>query len=177
VLPFPDGTHILSDQEDSIGPEELSVKPLISEAVVFLLMVSSPLIASLSGIVMTTPTVAIASTTNIQTAEAATTTTNFLTNQNATYGIKIEYPSEWLYKESNASSGAVQSVVTFLTPNSLTASGKSLAGFTIAVQSLPFHNLPLNTYTILNLNNLRGVQPGFHLLMSNDATLAGGSCS
>jgi hypothetical protein len=102
-----------------------------------------------------------------------------LTYQNSTYGIKIQYPSDWLYKESNASNSSVQTVVTFVSPNLVTAApigiDKSLAALTVAVQSIPFHNLPLNTYTNLNVNTLRQSEPGFQLLMSNDTTLAGGN--
>jgi hypothetical protein len=99
-----------------------------------------------------------------------------LTYQNSTYGIKIQYPSDWLYKESNTSNSSVQTVVTFVSPNLVTApTSKSFVALTVAVQSLPFHNLPLNTYTNLNVNTLRQSEPGFQLIMSNDTTLAGGN--
>ena len=57
-------------------------------------------------------------------AQRASTTTNsttstqqpknaFLTYTNSTYGIKIQFPSNWLYKESNASNNSVQTIVSF----------------------------------------------------------------
>ena len=158
---------------------ELTVKPLFSAAVVVLLLliVSIPFIASASKV--TTTTVAASSITSRPSNAQTTTTTNFLTYQNSTYGIKIQYPSDWLYKEGIASNSSVQTIVTFTSPNLVTAApigiGKSLVAFTIAVQSLPFHNLSLNTYTNLNVNTLRQSEPGFQLLMSNDTTLAGGN--
>ena len=160
---------------------ELTVKPLFSAAVVVLLLlvVSIPFIASASKV--TTITVAASSITSRPSNAQPTTitTTNFLTYQNSTYGIKIQYPSDWLYKEGIASNSSVQTIVTFTSPNLVTAApigiGKSLVAFTVAVQSLPFHNLSLNTYTNLNVNTLRQSEPGFQLLMSNDTTLAGGN--
>ena len=161
----------------------MTVKPLFSAAVVIflLLVVSIPFIASASKVTTTTTTVAASSITSRPSNAQTTTitTTNFLTYQNSTYGIKIQYTSDWLYKESNTSNSSVQTVVTFVSPNLVTAApigiDKSLAALTIAVQSLPFHNLPLNTYTNLNVNTLRQSEPGFQLLMSNDTTLAGGN--
>ena len=159
----------------------MTVKSLFSEAVVILLLlvVSIPFIASASKV--TTTVAASSITSNPSNAQTTTiTTTNFLTYQNSTYGIKIQYPSDWLYKESNASNSSVQTVVTFVSPNLVTAAppigiDKSLAVLTVAIQSIPFHNLPLNTYTNLNVNTLRQSEPGFQLIMSNDTTLAGGN--
>jgi hypothetical protein len=133
--------------------------------------------------VMLTPSAQFESTFSVRAQQGAGTVavtpiTNFLTYQNSTYGIKMQYPSDWLYREGNTSNGSVQTIVTFVSPNILTAptaSVKALVGLTIAIQSLPFHNLPLNTYTILNLNNLKQTQPGFQLLTSNDTTLAEGN--
>ena len=155
----------------------MTVKPLFSAAVVIflLLIISIPFIASASKV--TTTVAASSITSNPSNAQTTTiTTTNFLTYQNSTYGIKIQYPSDWLYKESNTSNSSVQTVVTFVSPNLVTApTSKSFVALTVAVQSLPFHNLPLNTYTNLNVNTLRQSEPGFQLIMSNDTTLAGGN--
>jgi hypothetical protein len=49
---------------------------------------------------------------------------------------------------------------------------KSPVFLTVAVHSLPFHNLPLNTYTSLNLENLKQLEPGFSLIETIPATLA-----
>ena len=42
-----------------------------------------------------------------------TTASNFLEYYNSTYGIKIHFPSDWVYKESNASNNSVQTIVSF----------------------------------------------------------------
>jgi hypothetical protein len=147
------------------------------------ILVSALILLILS--VMLTPSAQFEATFSVRAQQgagtvAATPTTNFLTYQNSTYGIKIQYPPDWLYKEGNRSNSSVQTIVTFVSPNMVTAptvSVKSLVGLTIAVQRLPFYNIPLNTYTILNLNNLRKSQPGFHLLTSNYTTLAGGNAA
>jgi hypothetical protein len=161
----------------------LYIKPLLSAPIVFiLLIVSVSLTISIFNAVphhqqamaqkTTTPT----ATSNIKPLNVLTTTGKFLTYQNSTYGIKIQYPSDWLYKESKASKNSVQTIVTFASPNIATSGispDKSVIALTIAVQGLPFHNLSLNTYTSLNVDNLRQAEPGFHLLASNDTTLAG----
>jgi hypothetical protein len=50
-----------------------------------------------------------------QSGANATNATNssLLTYENSTYGIKIQFPSDWLYKESNASNNSVQTIVSF----------------------------------------------------------------
>lgn len=99
---------------------------------------------------------------------------NFLTYTNSTYGIKIQYSSDWLFKESNTSNNSVQTIVSFA-PSQLVrnTSSNALAVLTIAIQSLPFHNLSLDTYTNLNVNNLRQSNPGFKIIDSNNTILAG----
>ncbi len=99
---------------------------------------------------------------------------NFLTYTNSTYGIKIQYSSDWLFKESNASNNSVQTIVSFA-PSQLVrnTSSNALAVLTIAIQSLPFHNLSLDTYTNLNVNNLRQSNSGFKIIDSNNTILAG----
>jgi eukaryotic-like serine/threonine-protein kinase len=162
----------------------LVIKPLLSAPIVFiLLIVSVSLTISIFNALPHHHQQAMAQKTTTTAASITkplnvkTTTSKFLTYQNSTYGIKIQYPSDWLYKESNAGTRSVQTIVTFASPDSVIApinSTNSLVALTVAVQSLPFHNLSLNAYTNLNVDNLRQAEPGFHLLASNDTTLAGG---
>ena len=104
-----------------------------------------------------------------------TTMPNFLEYHNSTYGINVQYPSDWLYKGSKISNDSVQGIVTFASPNVLTSSSsnKSLVVLTIGIEKLPFYNIPLNLYTNLTINNLRESEPGFRLLASNEISLAG----
>ena len=100
---------------------------------------------------------------------------NFLEYHNSTYGINVQYPSDWLYKGSKISNDSVQGIVTFASPNVLTSSSsnKSVVVLTIGIEKLPFYNIPLNLYTNLTINNLRESEPGFRLLASNEISLAG----
>jgi hypothetical protein len=104
-----------------------------------------------------------------------TTMPNFLEYHNSTYGINVQYPSDWLYKGSKISNDSVQGIVTFASPNVLTSSSsnKSVVVLTIGIENLPFYNIPLNLYTNLTINNLRESEPGFRLLASNEISLAG----
>ena len=98
----------------------------------------------------------------------------FLTYTNSTYEIKIQFPSNWVYKGSEASNDSVQGVVTFASPKSLIdGSNKSLIVLTVGIEKLPFYNMPLDLYTSLTINHLRKSDPGFRLLGSDEITFAG----
>ena len=98
----------------------------------------------------------------------------FLTYINSTYGIKIQFPSNWIYKGSETSNDSVQGIVTFTSPEVLTSSSnKSLVVLTAGIEKLPYHNIPLDVYTNLTINNLRKSDAGFRLLASNEISLAG----
>jgi len=106
--------------------------------------------------------------------KTATTMPSFLTYHNSTYGINIQYPSDWLYKGSEISNDSVQSIVTFASPLLFTSnSNKSVPVVTVGIEKLPFYNVPLDLYTNLTINYLRKSEPGFSLLGSNDASFAG----
>ncbi|HJT48165.1 MAG TPA: PsbP-related protein [Nitrososphaeraceae archaeon] len=98
----------------------------------------------------------------------------FLTYINSTYGIKIQFPSNWIYKGSETSNDSVQGIATFTSPDVLTSSSnKSLVVLTVGIEKLPYHNIPLDVYTNLTINNLRKSDAGFRLFASNEISLAG----
>jgi hypothetical protein len=142
-------------------------------------IVSLLLIVSISITIGISSNIPVVSTTfHYQEAMAqntATTTPNFLTYHNSTYGINVQYPFDWLYKGSKISNDSVQGIVTFASPNVLSSSSsnKSVVVLTIGIEKLPFYNIPLNLYTNLTINNLRESEPGFRLLASNEISLAG----
>jgi hypothetical protein len=154
---------------------------LFGTVIIMLLVVSLPLITSVSYNTLL-PLL------NYQQAMAQkTVTTNnstistqqpnedaFLTYTNSTYGIRIQFPSDWLYKGSEASNDSVQAIVTFASPNLLTSSSnKSLLVLSIGMEKLPFYNMPLDLYTNLTIDHLRESEPGFRLLGSEEITFAG----
>jgi hypothetical protein len=154
---------------------------LFGTVIIMLLVVSLPLITSISY--NTLPPLL-----NYQQAMAQNTaTTNnstistqqpnedaFLTYTNSTYGIRIQFPSDWLYKGSEASNDSVQAIVTFASPKLLTgSSNKSLLVLSIGMEKLPFYNMPLDLYTNLTIDHLRESEPGFRLLGSEEITFAG----
>jgi PsbP-like protein len=154
---------------------------LFGTVIIMLLVVSLPLITSISY--NTLPPLL-----NYQQAMAQkTATTNnstistqqpnedaFLTYTNSTYGIRIQFPSDWLYKGSEASNDSVQAIVTFASPKLLTSSSnKSLLVLSIGMEKLPFYNMPLDLYTNLTIDHLRESEPGFRLLGSEEITFAG----
>ena len=105
--------------------------------------------------------------------KTATTMPSFLTYHNSTYGINIQYPSDWLYKGNEISNDSVQSIVTFASPLLFTSnSNKSIPLVTVGIEKLPFYNVPLDLYTNLTINQLRKSDPGFSLLGSNDVSFA-----
>ena len=112
------------------------------------------------------------------------TTTNMPVYENLTYGIKIQYPSDWIYRENNRTN-----IVTFLPLSSLSNSTllnniqnnisnpstnqtNFLPLVTIGFDFLPFHNIPLNVYNNMTLNNLKQ-SPGINFVTSSPVVLAG----
>jgi hypothetical protein len=121
-----------------------------------------------------TATPATTNNSTISTSQQQPKKSTFLTYTNSTYEIKIQFPSDWLYKTSETSTGSVQPIVTFTSPKVLTgSSNKSLVVLTVGIEKLPFYNIPLDLYTNLTINNLKKSEPGFRLLASNEISLAG----
>jgi hypothetical protein len=80
-----------------------------------LLIVSIPIAVSISNILSQQQGMAqrASTTTNSTTTSTQQPKNAFLTYTNSTYGIKIHFPSDWVYKESNASNNSVQTIVSF----------------------------------------------------------------
>ena len=95
------------------------------------------------------------------------TTTNMPVYENLTYGITIQYSSDWIYRENNRTN-----IVTFLplsslsnsillnnTQNNITNTSTNqttlLPLVTIGFDFLPFHNIPLNVYNNMTIINLK----------------------
>jgi hypothetical protein len=98
----------------------------------------------------------------------ATTTTNndFLTYQDVTLGIKIDYPSGWIH-ELHAGG-----LVTFLA--SLEGDSNTYpAGLGITVQHLKSKNMPLSEITSVQIKNLTQNHPDFRLVESTEFKIAG----
>lgn len=96
-----------------------------------------------------------------------TTTTNTQTKDyriysNSTLGIKLEVPSDWLYKEIN------NTAVTFVTaPNNT-----NRAVVVVEKENVP-NGMSLGAFTLGNVNDLQQNTPSFHLITSNSSTLSG----
>jgi len=111
-------------------------------------------------------------------------TSNFLTYENSTYGIKIQYPSEWLYKEGeitgtnsndnnntaidNSSSSPVQTIVSFAPIKNPTASYLKIGVIDLNTRSL---NVDLLANSLMA--NKAQVFPGMNISKLNSTTLAG----
>lgn len=54
-------------------------------------------------------------------AQVKPTTTNFITNQNSTYGIKIQSPSDWQKQENGTKQDTQTDIVTFYAPSNSNA--------------------------------------------------------
>ena len=155
----------------------MSINPMLSGIVIMLLLVISvPLSISIlsSG---------LSSLLHYQQAVAQkipTAMPNFLAYHNSTYGINVQYPSNWLYKGSentyntnsnNGSSGQVQTIVTFVPQD------KSIhALVTIGTVNLPpiFQSIRIgnmSSFASLVINNIKQSTPGFRLIESNTSSV------
>jgi PsbP-like protein/PsbP len=97
-----------------------------------------------------------------------TTTNGLLTYENTTYGIRIQYPADWIYREHNSTN-----IVLFAPPGLISNSSDSLVFVTVGIEKLPFHNIPLNAYSNLTINSLNQTQPDFQVIESVGIVLAG----
>jgi hypothetical protein len=103
-----------------------------------------------------------------------TTTISYLTYENPTYAIRIQYPSDWEKIEFNQIGNSVNLVVIFrsLPENSLDI---KLENLVIEVGNLPFKNIPLGEVIKANINNLKKSLTDFELNESTTITIAGGN--
>jgi serine/threonine-protein kinase len=102
------------------------------------------------------------------------TATNFLTYENSTYGIKIQYPPDWIYKEgenastsnnNTSSSTPIQSIVNFIpTPST---------SINIGVQDFKLRGMTADLLANLLIANKDQILPGADIIQSNSTTLAG----
>jgi hypothetical protein len=103
---------------------------------------------------------------------------NSLTYLNSTYGVSVQYPSDWLYKGSayasttnNNGGGQVQPIVTFIPQN------KNIhALVTVGTVGLPpiFKSININSmsfFASLVIDNIKQSIPGFQLVESKTTTV------
>lgn len=111
------------------------------------------------------------------------TTTNMPVYENLTYGITIQYPSDWVYRENNRTSivtflplSSLNSILLNNTQNNLTNTSTNqttmLPLVTMGFDFLPFHNIPLNVYNNMTITNLKQ-SPDIHFVTSSPVVLAG----
>jgi eukaryotic-like serine/threonine-protein kinase len=91
---------------------------------------------------------------------------NFLTYQDSTLGIKIDYPAGW------AQELHVDGLVTFLTMLE-TDTNTYPAGLAVKIQNLASKNTSLNEITRVQIKNLTQNHPDFKLIESTKSMLAG----
>jgi hypothetical protein len=92
----------------------------------------------------------------------------FLTYQDSTLGIKIDYPAGWTH-ELHAGS-----IVTFLA--SLESDSNTYpAGLGIKIQHLKSKNISLNNITKIQIKNLTQNHPDFKLIESTESKIGGNS--
>jgi PsbP-like protein len=107
-----------------------------------------------------------------ETALAQTTKEDdFLTYENYTYAIRIQYPSDWERLEFNQRD-SLNIVVIFRSPPE-NSSDTKLENFLIQVGNLPFQNIPLDEVVDANINNLKQSLIDFELIELNATTLSG----
>jgi hypothetical protein len=178
----------------------MTTKPSLYGAIFLLLIIVSLLLTiSISSNTLshqqamahktTTTTTPPSSIINPSKVEITTTTTNFLTYQNSTYGIKVQYPSDWLYKgsvntpiSSNNNGSQLQHIVTFIplvrTIHALVAIGT--VNLPRIFQSIRINNISL--FAPFIIKGLEQSTPSFQLIESHTTTIgtaagAGGGSS
>jgi hypothetical protein len=105
---------------------------------------------------------------------------NFLAYHNFTYGINVQYPSNWLYKGSentsntnsnNGSSGQVQTIVTFVPQDESIHALVTIGTINLPpiFQSIRIGNM--SSFASLVINNIKQSTPGFRLIESNTSSV------
>lgn len=111
---------------------------------------------------------------NSLTGQAAN-SSNFFNYEYSKYGVKLQYPSDWVYMEGNSNpsntSLSPQIIVIFTSLKSLQQ--QPITSLGIGVMNLGSRKITLDEFTKLNLNNLRESNPDFQLIGSNSITLFG----
>ena len=99
-------------------------------------------------------------------SSSITSNNNFLTYQDNTLGIEIDYPTGWIHELHPGG------LVTFL-PSLEGNTNTYPAGLGITVEHLKSKNMPLSEITKIQIKNLTQNHPDFKLLESTDFRLAG----
>lgn len=100
---------------------------------------------------------------------AAKTMNNFLTYQNPTYGIKIQYPSDWTISQTGLRD--YNNIVAFYSP--LGNLSDTLPQHLLLSRTHYSQNISLNDYSKLVNDTLR--QPGIQIVESKSVMLTGGA--
>lgn len=117
------------------------------------------------------PKIEVPYATSINSTKVKSGDTKFFTYKNATYGIQIQYPSDWLYKGSNntvlSSGERIQTVVLFVPSKSNSSQDifRSPVGLKISVLNSPLNNL--SRYVTSTVGSLKRDILDFHLINSN----------
>lgn len=96
-------------------------------------------------------------------AQVKPTTTNFLPYQNSTYGIKIQYPSDWQKQENGTKQDTQTDIVTFYAPASNTNANLDFSINDISDEK----GISLAQYANNSLTDLKQSLTNFKLIESN----------
>jgi eukaryotic-like serine/threonine-protein kinase len=131
--------------------------------------IMSKLILSISALIVITSCLSLASTFHKHIAFAQQ-TTNLLTYENSSYGIKIQYPSTWEKQENGTKQGSVIDAVSFLPPTI-----NSNASLDISIDDISDEKgITLAQYANNSIRDLTHSLKDFKLISSNtNSVLAG----
>jgi eukaryotic-like serine/threonine-protein kinase len=97
-----------------------------------------------------------------------TTSSPFLTYENPTYRIRIQYPSDWEKLEFSQ-----RNIVVIFRSSQENSSDTKLENLLIQVGNLPSQNIPLDEVVRANINKLKQSLIDFELIELNATTLSG----
>lgn len=124
--------------------------------------IMSKLILSISALIVITSCLSLASTFHKHITFAQQ-TTNLLTYENSSYGIKIQYPSTWEKQENGTKQGSVIDAVSFLPPTI-----NSNASLDISIDDISDEKgITLAQYANSSIGDLKQSLKDFKLLSSN----------
>jgi len=131
--------------------------------------IMNKLILSISALIVITSCLSLAPTFHKQIAFAQQ-TTNLLTYENSSYGIKIQYPSTWEKQENGTKQGSVIDAVTFLPPTT-----NSNASLDVSIDDISDEKgITLSQYANNGIGDLKQSLKDFKLISSNtNSVLAG----
>jgi hypothetical protein len=149
-------------------------------AILFMLLIFSLSLSIITILYVSPHQQAMAQTnaTNATTPAPATNVTarDFLTYENSTYGIKIQYPANWqigVPNQTSSEENAFNYIVAFRSPKDR-VSDTVAEILTIAIENLPpEENISLATYSTAQIIDLRQIATDFDLEQSTPTVLAG----